>query len=152
MIRSPRLRAAALRAHLGLDSPPVSDGLVYLVSDQILVRTHSLPPELPGMLVRNWPRSVIWLRKEDSEPRRRWTLWHEVGHFLLHQGVYYCMASGFGERRTEREADEFAVEMLMPKAWLLRDLATLTTNPRQLAVRYGVSVQAMQIRLGELGV
>lgn len=150
-MESARLRAARLLAEHNIERPPTPDGLVYLMSDRLLVQLDDMPVELPGMLARNYPRSVIWLRKGDQPVRRRFTLWHEVGHFLMHMGIYYCLAKGARETRTERQADEFAANVLMPRGWLLRDLAEVTCEPRTLAQRYGVSLQAMTIRLRELG-
>jgi len=51
--------------------------------------------------------------------------------------------------RQERAANAFAAEFLMPKKRLAREAHRYTL--RALALRYKVSMQAMEIRLKELG-
>lgn len=58
----------------------------------------------------------------------------------------------------EQEANAFAMELLMPEAWLRKDLAKhrkAGTDPEfmveQLAKRYQMSVFAMTVRLTQLG-
>jgi hypothetical protein len=80
-----------------------------------------------GALVRarEIPCGVLLIRKSIREPgRKHFTLAHELGHFLLpnhDQTELACTKSdignwGDGSKQTEREADEFAAELLMPSA------------------------------------
>ena len=80
-----------------------------------------------GALVRaqEIPYGVVVIRKSIREPgRKRFTLAHELGHFLLpgHDRTgLVCTKSdvgnwGDGSKQKEREADEFAAEILMPLA------------------------------------
>ncbi len=58
----------------------------------------------------------------------------------------------------DKEANQFAMELLMPRDWLLADVEKMRgidiegddKKVMQLAKRYKVSVQAMTIRLGQL--
>jgi Zn-dependent peptidase ImmA (M78 family) len=52
--------------------------------------------------------------------------------------------------RAERAANEFAANLLMP-AIMVRRAATETSNIRELAVKFKVSVAAMGYRLADLG-
>lgn len=72
------------------------------------------PPEGPGILIR-----------ADQEPdRRRFTIAHELGHFALPthgtRGQVSCLVDDFVvaaiDSRTEREANQFAAELLMPRS------------------------------------
>ena len=54
--------------------------------------------------------------------RRRFTIAHEIGHFVLHAqgatGVVFCRVTDAPEapkQRIEREANRFAAELLMPE-------------------------------------
>lgn len=142
--------AATLRARFNIERPPTPDGLVFLNSEDIHIRSTNLPQSIGGALYRGRNGgAVIWLQERDQTPRRRFSLFHEYGHLLMHEGIFYCQGRTWKTSQTEREADAFAVEMLMPKLWLLRDLAE--RGPRDLHLRYGVSRQAMAIRLKELG-
>ena len=62
-------------------------------------------------------------------------------------------------KQYDDEANAFAMELLMPEAWLRKDLAAhrrADTDPEsmveQMAERYAVTVFVMTIRLTQLGV
>ena len=87
----------------------------------------------------------------DSEERRRFTLAHEVAHWVLHHRGRYARS-----RRTpgsldprEREANVFAAELLMPTD-AVRAIA-VREPVRGAARRFGVSTVAMAWRLYNLG-
>jgi len=77
--------------------------------------------EVSGMLVP--AERQIWLNAAESPARRRFTLAHELGHWVCQhlEGrsvPVFCRASevGVGEGRLlEREANVFAAELLMPE-------------------------------------
>jgi Zn-dependent peptidase ImmA (M78 family)/DNA-binding XRE family transcriptional regulator len=103
----------------------------------------------------------ILLNRKHRPERQRFTLAHEYGHFLCDRhkpGVDYLA----GEKRrpaNERFADAFAISFLVPRTSLRRyflDTVARTNDFRvedlcQLSSIYGVSVQAMTLRLEELG-
>lgn len=78
---------------------------------------------------------------------------HELGHFALsHRPISFSeLFNGDLGRddRQEREANIFAAELLMPKVALAREAHKFTLE--ELTRRYMVSMQAMEIRLKELG-
>ena len=80
--------------------------------------------------------------------RFRFSIAHELGHYLLR---HRTVAHIDGERspQLERQADIFAAELLLPEAYLRADLETHTLP--ELAERYRVSRQALEIRLKNLG-
>ncbi|MEN2977339.1 ImmA/IrrE family metallo-endopeptidase [Tistrella bauzanensis] len=123
------------------------------------VWTEPLPDALSGKLVRDPERAgasgwAIIVNAQHVKARRRFTIAHEIAHFLLHrdqalQGVqddafYRSHLSG----AIETEANRFAAQLLMP--WpLIRSLnAEGVTEIRDLAARLEVSETAMRIRLG----
>jgi Zn-dependent peptidase ImmA (M78 family) len=117
--------------------------------------------------------AVVGLNVSHSKTRQRFTLAHELGHFLLHKqnegGLHVDDRDFFikfrdhhssdGSDREEREANAFAAELLMPSSFLERDAKKLReglslsdeTAVRELASRYGVSLQALSFRLVNLG-
>lgn len=120
-----------------------------------LFRTSGSPP-------------IIGINRNHPPTRKRFTTAHELGHLLLHSksGVHIDYAvvkmrdakTSEGVNEEEIEANRFAAELLMPQSMLERDLAL--TGPVQvddekvigrLAKQYGVSQQAMTIRLTSLG-
>jgi hypothetical protein len=86
--------------------------------------------------------------------RRRFTIAHEIGHFVLHPE--YSRTDGGGAvteagRMEEREADAFAAELLMPDHLMREAVREQGLDVALLADRFEVSRKAMQARLGSLG-
>jgi Zn-dependent peptidase ImmA (M78 family) len=116
--------------------------------------------------------TVIGLNVSHSKTRQRFTLAHELGHFLMHKTSgghlhvdekdffvrFRDKHSGDGSDQQEREANAFAAELLMPTTFLERDIKHLKDGVsisdekaiRSMANRYGVSLQALLFRLGNL--
>lgn len=105
----------------------------------------------------------IFLRRQDRPQRRRYTLAHELGHWVLGRqcGGSYTNEHGVQSAsvkrvQIERWCDLFAAQLLMPSSWVLRDAAaayrlgntceTLSRLPR----KYRVSQQAAWIRVAQL--
>ena len=113
-----------------------------------------------GMLVRNPNDTAEWGIFDNgkaSPERRRFTIAHELGHFILHRGQrqsFNCdkesVYSGIDTIRViEREADDFASNLLMPgdllREWISNqriDLHVLSA----MAKRFQVSFEALCIR------
>jgi Zn-dependent peptidase ImmA (M78 family) len=93
----------------------------------------------------------VWLNATESPERRRFTLAHEVGHWVCQvlegQGApVMCRADevGVGEGRAlEREANVFAAELLMPEELVRRGFDGTAGGT---AVTFGVSEGAMAWR------
>lgn len=85
-----------------------------------------------------------------SHERQRFTLAHEIGHWCLHRRDREAFAhSGPGRGRYEREANQFAAELLMPLHELHRAAGQMAFT--SLAAYFEVSLEAMAIRLRETG-
>lgn len=131
-----------------------------------LDKEAELPPDILGQiqLLPNG-KYKISANKNDHYFRRRFTIAHELGHFLLHKDLigtgvdddtlYRSGPTGNFyntqiKARQEAEANKFAAGLLMPAAWvhkLWRD----TPNFRSLAAKFLVSPSAMKIRAEGLG-
>jgi Zn-dependent peptidase ImmA (M78 family) len=126
---------------------------------------------LSGM-VRRLPdgSAVIGVNALHHTKRQRFTIAHELGHLLLHKDESIHVDKQFlvdrsrllgkrdrvssqAEDPKEIEANQFAAELLMPRAFLLADLRGRRIDlesgeiAQELAGRYQVSVHAMTIRL-----
>ncbi|WP_234744866.1 ImmA/IrrE family metallo-endopeptidase [Burkholderia sp. WTPI3] len=113
-----------------------------------------------GMLVRNPDDAAEWgifYNGNASPERKRFTIAHELGHFILHrdrQMSFQCdKASVYSGQDTlaviEREADDFASNLLLPGDVLRDAMAGQTINLHllsQLASRFQVSFEALCIR------
>ena len=124
--------------------------------------------DLSGFLYRKGKEIVIGVNTDQAPVRQRFTIAHELGHLLLHDLDDLHVDHGFmvrlrsdvsslGLDNDEMEANRFAAELLMPTRFLKEDLEgtrmDLTADEmlRALAKRYGVSAQALAIRLTGLG-
>jgi hypothetical protein len=97
---------------------------------------------------------AIEVNAEHSINRRRFTIAHEIAHFVLHpnlignelydDGLY---RSGLSNR-VEVQANRFAQRILMPDHLVQQALTEFGTNPKALAEAFQVSEAAMRIRLG----
>lgn len=144
----------------------------------IQIKLERVDDDLSGFLYRDDSGvAIIGANRNHHENRRRFTIAHELGHFLLHEAervhldsrtAGYALQlrnpeSATGENVNEREANLFAAEILMPAKHLAKDLRTsgsvdLLDDEEQankilthLAKKYKVSVQALTIRLNNLG-
>jgi Zn-dependent peptidase ImmA (M78 family) len=131
---------------------------------------------LSGFLVRDdgTGKAIIGINEAHHENRKRFTIAHEIGHFLLHTGqeiyVGECSKSGLrvslrnedsskGTERDEIEANVFAAELLMPLKLLhdnitsadISDEESLEKVLEELSEKYGASKQALTYRLVNLG-
>lgn len=79
-----------------------------------------------GAYIENKGRRYIFINHRLRGFRRIFTAYHELGHALLH--VPCCGGERPYERRYEREADEFAMLSIMPKA-KLADFLHLQHSP-----------------------
>ncbi len=162
--------AARLLQSAGITSPPVDvDALATRVGAAIV--PESLDPEVSGVLYRRPDGVVIAVNRDHAPTRRRFTVAHELGHLLLHQGRPLIVdhvvrarinlrdhRSSLATEREEIDANRFAASLLMP-ADLVND--RLTKQLRHglseqrtidaLAKEFGVSPQAMEFRLTNLG-
>lgn len=133
--------------------------------------TEILPPmplnigSFEGSLVRNPQDHTVWgvLYKDhpDCPERSRFTIAHELGHFVLHrelQSRFECDNSGvisgqFDGRNIEREANEFASNLLMPLdvlRQLLGDQRKVTLQLlSDIACAFQVSLEALCLRFIE---
>ncbi|MEO0625256.1 MAG: ImmA/IrrE family metallo-endopeptidase [Pseudomonadota bacterium] len=139
---------------------------VIRLAEDLGVRVNEtfLDGEISGELVRNSNGGFeINVNASHAPTRQRFTVAHELGHFLQHRDLigdgldddraYRSTQSGryFNTRigpRQETQANQFAASLLMP-SHLIERLRNEGLDRREMAARLGVSEHAMAIRLGE---
>jgi Zn-dependent peptidase ImmA (M78 family) len=176
IVRRKHIRALAeqLLQDNKIDRPPVPvDQLARSLRLQIV---HEDADEaLSGFLLRESGNvaAIVGVNGSHHEHRQRFTIAHEIGHFLLHAGERLHVdhtdrmfriskrdeESSRGTSIEEREANLFAAELLMPAKQLLRDwrekgdlqLFGDEDRLKRLVTAYKVSSQALAFRLAYLG-
>ncbi len=116
-----------------------------------------------GMLAANKTRSkwlILYNSEVNSEGRKRFTVAHEFGHYLLHrqqQDLFECgdddIETGDGKQDIETEADLFASTLLMPLDDFRRQVDGQPVSFDLLghcADRYGTSLTAAALRWTEI--
>ena len=97
---------------------------------------------------------AIYTNAHHPMTRRRFTIAHEIGHFMLHReligdgitddGLYRShLRGGF-----ESEANRFAANLLMPRELVWEFIEQGVDTVEELAEKFNVSKSAMSIRLG----
>lgn len=114
-----------------------------------LIKTSELDNGLSGFLSKQYDiydDEVFTIGFNANHPwvRNRFTIAHEIGHLVL---GHLCSKDS-SCRTTEREADLFASNLLMPKSILKEDFL-ITSSQKELSKKYIVSESAMTIRLIE---
>ena len=115
---------------------------------------------LSGLLLP--ARGEIWVNAEEARlwpPRRRFTIGHELGHWVMHrtgQQALFCRRTTVDEAGTrpaqdlEEEASAFAAALLMP-AWLfVREHARCGGEVAELCRVFGTSGAATERRVATL--
>jgi Zn-dependent peptidase ImmA (M78 family) len=147
--------------------PPVDVELVARALG-VEVRYQSLDEGTSGFMIRpSQGKPTIGVNSDHHPNRQKFTIAHEIGHFVLHASVPTVLVdesivhfrddkSSTATDPREREANAFAAQLLMPESAVRQELngrpidAFDENAVRGLAVRFGVSTQAITLRLKNL--
>ncbi len=115
----------------------------------IRVYYYAFSSEISGIFTWIGNQPVIGINKLHPKVRQRFTMAHELYHFLKHpeDKQVLRMSSTTNDNLEERHASEFAASLLMPKQVIA---ANNEKSARALAKFFRVSEEAMEIRLKEL--
>lgn len=113
-----------------------------------------------GLLVREERAWGILLSDADSRRRKRFTVAHELGHFCIPthaKRALLCVSPELSrsntEKAAEREANDFAAELLLPRLGvqpMIAHGAIDLTRAGQVADAYDVSTVSAALRMCEL--
>ena len=127
---------------LPIDANKIAKNLGFEVHD-----LDSIDDKQSAIILRD--AKLIGLNKKHHYHRTRFSLGHELGHFLLHHPTEEdCTPDEI--KVYNQEADEFAAELLVPYALLKQLIKSNSTD--QLSARFRVSrdviiIRAQQTRL-----
>lgn len=150
----------------GCFSVPVD---VFICAQKLNVGVESMEAEdaVSGVFISNNGVNKIGYNSQHHENRQRFTVAHELGHFVLHceeaalfvdkEVKMYRDSYPTKEEKKEKEANAFAAALLMPKTLVLEKIEELgVSEPDKmvtlLASTFKVSQIAMTYRLKDLGI
>lgn len=160
--------ASSILSELNITSAPVD---IKEIAKQkgITIKPYDLGESVSGMLFIKNGEGIISYNPSESMVRQRFTMAHELGHFLLHkktQDVFVDKQfqvhfrnenSSTGQDNQELEANAFAAAILMPKELLMEEIKKHhfdlgdESAMKELAKLFSVSLQAMTFRMVNLG-
>jgi Zn-dependent peptidase ImmA (M78 family) len=149
------LRVAELQATKflsGATEPPFPETAISRLPRVQVERIFPAPSA--GATAWSHGRWLIVLNAADPRGRQRFSLGHEFKHVLDNPFIdvlYPETARMTSHERAEQICDYFAACLLMPRIWVTRAWTTGSQNPRTLARRFDVSLQAMRVRLEQIG-
>ena len=145
------MKAAELLKSAGITEPPVDvKGIAESLFLQIVesnIRRHS------GRALLD--HGTIYVNTSESLAGQRFSIGHEIGHYILHPNSFVFSAHEDPEselyardpdKELEDEADYFSGVLLVPPTWLRQDVDA-GLMPPQLAGRYQVSQDVVFIAL-----
>jgi Zn-dependent peptidase ImmA (M78 family) len=138
----------------------------------IQLMEYNLGEDTSGVLVIQKGKGTIGYNPKDPQVRRRFTVAHELGHYVLHRDSNDLFVDNFflmkfrgnnaytdRDFQQEQEANAFAAALLMPKDFIEKETKkqeyqglTETDIIARLARRFEVSVPAMTYRLTNLNI
>ena len=145
VIEKPRTGSARTIARKILKDTKITEAPVSLwrvikhlqSSSDLSVMPYGFGDKVSGMLVMVDESATIGYNNSQHWHRRRFTIAHEIGHLIMG----HTCNDNFSDYR-EKEANEFAAELLMPLAVLKKDFKQIGVL-KTLAERYIVSEEAM---------
>lgn len=143
----PQQAASAFRDFWRLGDEPI-DHMIEL-GERAGIRIFSLPRDCVNADAFSFwlgERPFLFVDTLKSAERRRWDVAHEIGHLVLHA------LDAPKSREREREADEFAAHLLMPRSSILAHAPRRTTIRTLLRAKqiWGVSLVALIRRMHDL--
>jgi len=166
IIRHIEEKSSMLLEEVGLDEAPI-DPIKCAKHLGVEVKPVSISDDITGLFViKDKMAHIIYNKNERNRKRQRFTIAHELGHYVLHRNIPLIIDKGnreitfkrdlsstTGEIRREREANAFAASLLMPRDLVEKEILKVPKDAdiiTRLASRFNVSTQAMSFRLSNL--
>jgi Zn-dependent peptidase ImmA (M78 family) len=173
-MRQSAKQARELLHRYGVVEPPVPVEKIA-VGEGAEIARHRFEGWESGFILRDGRRTIIGVNTRTSRRRQRFTVAHEIGHLLFHEGnliVDHAVRvnwrdeiSGMATDAQEIQANAFAAELLMPREFVIDHLERYIDDVAktgktmshedlisQLAREFDVSAEAMGYRLINLGI
>lgn len=122
----------------------------------IKVVYEEMEPNQSGSIKKVGDEWLICVNNRHHKHRQKFTLAHELGHYILHRGKQIDIVDTTFFRNNDVDsmeymANEFASNLLMPKEQLEKLILNGCKNIGDLADKFQVSASAMKYRIISLG-
>lgn len=122
----------------------------------IRIEKEVLPSDKSGKLEYKNGLWIMTVNILHPSVRQRYTLGHELGHYLNHRDSVKSFVDTVFFRSKQKSsmeymADDFAARLLMPENDIKILLSQGIKTVKEMAARFDVSLEAMKYRLEELG-
>ncbi|MEQ8396551.1 ImmA/IrrE family metallo-endopeptidase [Thalassobaculum sp.] len=119
------------------------------------IRSLDLGENVGGRIKRAWSGGYeVHVNERDHPRRQRFTIAHEIAHFVMHRDLIgdgitedALFRGPWGDPHVETQANRLAADILMPYFLIQIYWLRAERSVDQLARRFDVSKQAMEIRL-----
>lgn len=131
----------------------------------VAIKVSSMRTGFSGQIAREGNQYVIRVNRNEARERQRFTIGHELAHYLLHRHVIDSSPDGITDtvlyrsgasERIEFEANRLAAEIVMPMSLIERELrekfggVMTEATIEGLAAKFEVSKAAMEIKLSTI--
>ena len=157
-------KANELLKRFQIDSAPIN---VFKIAENLGIKVNfdNLDSDTSGVMLHKKNKTSVAINSSHHINRQRFTLAHEIGHYLLHlsdhedekifidKRFFRNSESSKGSTKLEIEANAFAASLLMPKKLIKESIQNPVISDMdifRLAHQYEVSEQAMTLRLVKL--
>ena len=166
-IFNPIEEANLLLKKFNVNEPPID---VDFIAKEIGIDLfyEYLPDDISGILnIEQNKKPIIIINSEHHKNRKRFSIAHEIGHYILHKnnGIHIDKKSFLRDNKSsqalysiEIEANKFAAELLMPIELLKKEIENIEDIIdfeediiSELAKKFEVSTTAMGIKFQSLG-
>jgi len=145
-----RNKVKTILEKLEINKPPVPVEKVADFFSLSILYYPKFPDAVSGTIIQENGINAIGVNKNHPPNRQRFTIAHELGHYILGHDSSKIVDDTFDkDNDKERAANKFAGELLIPYDFLKKDIEESEHDIPSLAKKYQVSEQAMSVRLLE---
>ena len=122
----------------------------------ITISKKEMASDISGKLEYKGGSWIMTVNTNHPEVRQRYTMGHELGHYLNHRNSIKSFEDSVFFRNSQKSsmeymADQFAACLLMPESDINKLIGAGVNTVKQMANEFGVSLEAMKYRLEQLG-
>jgi Zn-dependent peptidase ImmA (M78 family) len=124
--------------------------------EDIIIRKEQMQSNVSGYFKYENGKWIIGINQAHHPNRQKFTMAHELGHYMLHKAKDVNIVDTTLFRNDEADsveymANDFASKLLMPEDKVRELVDSGIKNIGELAIEFGISASAMKYRILSLG-